>query len=110
MASPEHKNNKSIKESFSDIENNKEHNFQTANMEYKMKNVKKRQKPKRKNNFKNIETFNTLENEQYKEVETDKEQTAPIQSVENFDTSNSIFTKNVIEGATNLDDKTNTDN
>ena len=91
-----------------------DHNFQTASMENKLKNIKKKKKAKMKNNFKNIETLSVLENEQYEIVEdnTDKIKKTPVDvdNIENFDTLNSIFTNKIIEGNTNLDDKNNKDN
>lgn len=48
MASSENKVNKSKKETFSNINIDNDHNFQTANMEYKMKKIKKNQSLKLK--------------------------------------------------------------
>jgi hypothetical protein len=113
MASSENKVNKSKKETFSNINIDNDHNFQTANMEYKMKKIKKKSKSKIKNNFKNIETFDTLYNEdthKKKHTSEEDEKEKPSKEVENFDTLSSIFTNKVVEGAANLDDKENRDN
>ena len=59
-------NQKNKNETFSK-NNIDDHNFQTATMENKLKNIKKK-KSKMKNNFKNIETFSILENEEYEET------------------------------------------
>lgn len=91
-----------------------DHNFQTASMENKLKNIKKKKKAKIKNNFKNIENLSVLENEQYEIVEDNtkkiKKNSVDVDNIENFDTLNSIFTNKIIEGNTNLDDKNNKDN
>lgn len=112
MASSENKVNKSKKETFSNIVIDNDHNFQTANMEYKMKQIKKKSKSKIKNNFKNIETFDTLHNEYSHENKDISEDTnsKPSKEIENFDSLSSIFTNKVVEGAANLDDKENRDN
>jgi hypothetical protein len=97
-------NQKNKKETFSK-NNIDDHNFQTATMENKLKNIKKK-KSKMKNNFKNIETFSILENEEYEETgqlpETAKKTSTPV---ENFDNLKSIFTNKIIEGNANLNDK-----
>lgn len=91
-----------------------DHNFQTASMENKLKNIKKKKKAKMKNNFKNIEALSVLENEHFGLVEGDndemKKKPIDVDNVENFDNLNSIFTNKIIEGNTNLDDKNNKDN
>lgn len=110
MDSSESKIGKSENETFSNnMDINNEHNFQTANMEHKMKKIKNRSKPKMKNNFKNMETFDTLSNEPSKKI-ADESSKEPVKEVENFDTMNSIFTKKIVEGATNLDDKNDRNN
>lgn len=107
MASSENKFNNSKKETFSNIEFDNEHNFQTADMEYKIKKIKKKSKPKVKHNFKNIETFDTLHNENSRKKNdvVEEKNKNPTKDVENFDTLASIFTNKVVEGAANLDDK-----
>lgn len=93
--------NKSSKKAFS---NKNEHNFQTANMENKLKNIKKR---KVKNNFQNIETFNVLKNEEYEIVNTDEviKKKGNVDNLESFNTMTSIFTNDIIEGATSKQDE-----
>jgi len=93
--------NKSAKKAFS---NKNEHNFQTANMENKLKNIKKR---KVKNNFKNIETFNVLKNEEYEIVNTDEviKKRGNVDNLESFNTMSSIFTNNIIEGNEGMEEE-----
>ena len=54
------KKKKNTKKEFSDSINIDDHTFQTMHMENKLKKIKRRTKVK--NNFKNIETFETLQN------------------------------------------------
>mgnify|MGYP005676346263 CR=1 FL=1 len=89
----------SKKKEFRDSIPIKEHNIETINMENKLKNIRKRKKNV-KNNFKNIETFNTLTNEQVKEKNYNKADKKG--DVESFN--------NIIEGQTNINDKENRDN
>jgi len=113
MKTPEINIDKNQKNKFSKNDTD-DHNFQTASIENKLKNIKKKKKPNVKNNFKNIDTLSILENEQYEIVEENIEDTKSksieSENIENFDTLKSIFTNKVIEGATNLDDKNNKDN
>lgn len=98
--------NKSAKKAFS---NKNEHNFQTANMENKLKNIKKR---KVKNNFKNIETFNILKNEEYEIVNTDEviKKRGNVDNLESFNTMSSIFTNNIIEGNEGMEEEKESEN
>mgnify|MGYP001170568819 CR=1 FL=1 len=89
----------SKKKEFRDSIPIEEHNIETVNMENKLKNIRKRKKNV-KNNFKNIETFNTLTNNQDKEKNDKKEDKKS--GVESFN--------NIIEGQTNINDKENRDN
>ena len=74
---------KNIKKEFSNTLKNSDYDFQTANMENKIKNIKKRNKGV-KQNYKNIETFDTLDNKkpERKKKKKDKKK----ETIESFNT------------------------
>ena len=94
--------NNMINNRFSKNQSDRDHNFQTAAMESKMKKIKNR---KMKNNYKNIETFGTITNV------SDAKKTPVINNkkevaVENFDLLSNLVNNKIIEG---IQDQTCTD-
>ena len=83
--------NINVKKEFSNTLKNSDYDFQTANMENKMKNIKKRNKQV-KQNYKNIETFNTLDNkkpERKKKKKNNKKET--VESFNNINNNNKLI-------------------
>ena len=78
------KKKKNTKKEFSDSINIDDHTFQTVHMENKLKQIKRRKKVK--NNFKNMETFETLQNT----FENDEKKEAQNDNIESFN--------NIVEG------------
>tara|TARA_A100001015_G_C15042636_1_gene740811 strand:+ start:3568 stop:5067 length:1500 start_codon:yes stop_codon:yes gene_type:complete len=78
-------------------------NFQIMNMKHKLKTI---QKNKQKYNFKNIETFGVLNNDNQKKEKLNKKKKQPLES---FDNMKSIFTNKIIENVENQEENQETE-
>jgi hypothetical protein len=91
---------------FSKNQSDSDHNFQTANMEEKIKKIKNR---KVINNYKNIDTFDTINNPPNvkKEKKKENKNAKKEQIVENFSLLSNLVSNKMIEGNQNIDGTNN---
>ncbi len=79
-------------------------NFQIMNMKHKLKTIQKNKK--QKNNFKNIETFDVLNNDnQHQSNDNMDAKPKKKGSLESFDNMKSLFTNKIIENVENQDEE-----